>query len=112
LKVVLETAGYRVIEALHVPEGMRASSRLFPKPDLAVVVAGLGGGVWASLDLLRSALDQAPLLVMSPEEVGCMLDSLEGRGRERADHPSQWLARVHRVLHEGECESALSLNLV
>lgn len=108
LKVVLEAADYRVVEALNVSEGMRQCAPASRRPDLTVVVAGLQGGIWASLDLLRSALGQAPLLVMSPEEVGSLLDTMDG---EESGSHGLWLARVRRVLQEGCQEKRLALSL-
>jgi hypothetical protein len=115
LKVVLEASGYRVIEARTVTEGMRHCAPQGRHPALTVVVAELGGGLWASLDLLRSALNASPLLVMSPEEVGWLLDTLQGNdggdenalagGVHRSGPHGQWLARVRLVLQEGCVES-------
>lgn len=113
LKVVLEASGYRVIESGSVAEGMRHCLPRGLQPALTVVVADLGGGLWASLDLLRSALNHSPLLVMSPEEVACLLDSLAGDSAafvegQQGKH-GQWLARVHLVLKEGWVEGPESL---
>jgi hypothetical protein len=123
LKVVLEASGYRVIEARTVSEGMRHCAPQGRRPALTVVVAELGGGLWASLDLLRSALHAAPLLVMSPEEVGWLLDTLQGHelghpvsqenafarrdgaGMVASGPHGQWLARVRLVLQEGCVEN-------
>lgn len=110
LKVVLEASGYRVIEASSVAEGMRHCLPRGLQPALTVVVADLGGGLWASLDLLRSALNHSPLLVMSPEEVAWLLDSLAGDAGALVEGPQgQWLARVHLVLKEGCVEGPESL---
>ncbi len=103
LKVVLEASGYRVIESGSVAEGMRQCLPRNVYPALTMVVAELGGGLWASLDLLRSALNHSPMFVMSPEEVAWLLDSLTG------DSHGQWLARVHLVLKEGCVEGPESL---
>jgi hypothetical protein len=108
LKVVLEAAGYAVLEAVTVTEGMRQAARACERPELALVVAGLEGGIWASLDLLRSALVGAPLLVMSPEEVGWLLDTLDG---SETGSQGPWLERVRLTLKQGCHESRLALNL-
>ncbi len=108
LKVVLEAADYLVVEALSVTEGMRQCAPASRRPDLTVVVANLQGGIWASLDLLRSAMGQAPLLVMSPEEVGYLLDTLDGL---ESGSQGRWLARIHGALQQGCQESQLALSL-
>lgn len=108
LKVVLETAGYRVVEALTVQQGMRQCAPRVNRPEMAIVVSALDHGIWASLDILRSALDQLPLLVMSPDEVGWLLDSLDGREK---GYQGQWLGRIQQVLREGAIESPSALHL-
>jgi CheY-like chemotaxis protein len=108
LKVVLETAGYRVIEALSVNEGMRQCAPPANRPEMAVIVSTLDRGIWASLDILRSALEHPSLLVMSPDEVGWLLDSLDGQEK---GFQGQWLERIRQALQEKVAESTSALHM-